>query len=160
MWERRSARGSLVQTPLGPRKSGMPESVEIPAPVSTMTDRAALSHPAMAARSGSTPAVLIDRSGAAGARCHPLAGSASSLPAGSGLPPEGPDGEHRRGDPPYRKRDELVDVEARPLRKGVEGAAERVHQVDERQQVGALHEPAGRPGHGEEDARDEGHREC
>src|SRR6185295_10645991 len=32
-----SARGFLVHTPCGPRKSGMPESVEIPAPVSTTT---------------------------------------------------------------------------------------------------------------------------
>src|SRR5689334_1052570 len=32
-----SASGFLVHTPCGPRKSGMPESVEIPAPVSTTT---------------------------------------------------------------------------------------------------------------------------
>src|SRR5712692_9997235 len=39
MSERRSALGSLVQTPCGPRKSGMPDSVEMPAPVSaTMLD--------------------------------------------------------------------------------------------------------------------------
>ena len=35
MFERRIACGSFVQTPLGPRKSGMPDSVLIPAPVST-----------------------------------------------------------------------------------------------------------------------------
>ena len=35
MLERRSASGFLVHTPLGPRKSGMPESVLTPAPVST-----------------------------------------------------------------------------------------------------------------------------
>src|SRR3954465_2876905 len=32
-----SASGFFVHTPCGPRKSGMPESVEIPAPVSTTT---------------------------------------------------------------------------------------------------------------------------
>src|SRR5437899_8618807 len=32
-----SASGFLVQTPCGPRKSGMPESVEMPAPVSATT---------------------------------------------------------------------------------------------------------------------------
>ena len=32
-----SATGFLVHTPCGPRKSGMPESVEMPAPVSTTT---------------------------------------------------------------------------------------------------------------------------
>src|SRR5256885_16881051 len=32
-----SALGFLVQTPWGPRKSGMPDSVEMPAPVSTTT---------------------------------------------------------------------------------------------------------------------------
>ena len=36
-----SAAGFLVHTPLGPRKSGMPDSVEMPAPVSTTTWRAA-----------------------------------------------------------------------------------------------------------------------
>src|SRR5579885_1544261 len=37
MSESFSAIGFLVHTPLGPRKSGMPESVEMPAPVSTTT---------------------------------------------------------------------------------------------------------------------------
>src|SRR5688500_2122502 len=35
-----SASGFFVHTPCGPRKSGIPESVEIPAPVSTTTRRA------------------------------------------------------------------------------------------------------------------------
>ena len=34
MFEAFSAWGFLVQTPFGPRKSGMPESVEMPAPCS------------------------------------------------------------------------------------------------------------------------------
>src|SRR5437763_9980852 len=34
MFESRSALGFVVHTPLGPRKSGMPDSVEMPAPVS------------------------------------------------------------------------------------------------------------------------------
>src|ERR671914_1793969 len=33
-----AAAGSLVHTPCGPRKSGMPLSVEMPAPVSTVMD--------------------------------------------------------------------------------------------------------------------------
>src|SRR3954468_12522280 len=37
MLESFSASGFLVQTPCGPRKSGMPESVEMPAPVSATT---------------------------------------------------------------------------------------------------------------------------
>src|SRR5690606_41069560 len=37
MFESFSAPGSRVHTPWGPRKSGMPESVEIPAPVSATT---------------------------------------------------------------------------------------------------------------------------
>src|SRR5581483_3938622 len=40
-----SARGSRVHTPCGPRKSGMPDSVDIPAPVSAMTREASLIHP-------------------------------------------------------------------------------------------------------------------
>src|SRR5581483_8145573 len=36
-----SATGSFVHSPCGPRKSGMPESVEMPAPVSATTRRAA-----------------------------------------------------------------------------------------------------------------------
>src|SRR5947207_1472227 len=39
MLESRSAFGFVVHTPCGPRKSGMPDSVEMPAPVSaTMRD--------------------------------------------------------------------------------------------------------------------------
>src|SRR5690349_3340775 len=37
MLESFSASGFLVHTPCGPRKSGMPESVEMPAPVRTVT---------------------------------------------------------------------------------------------------------------------------
>src|SRR5436190_1174401 len=40
-----SASGFLVHTPCGPRKSGMPESVEMPAPVSTTTRPAVSIHP-------------------------------------------------------------------------------------------------------------------
>src|SRR5687768_5893023 len=40
-----SASGFLVHTPWGPRKSGMPESVEMPAPVRTTTRRAASIQP-------------------------------------------------------------------------------------------------------------------
>src|SRR5687767_3866767 len=39
-----SASGFFVHTPCGPRKSGMPESVEIPAPVSTTMRCAASIH--------------------------------------------------------------------------------------------------------------------
>jgi hypothetical protein len=35
MFESFSASGFFVHTPCGPRKSGMPDSVEMPAPVST-----------------------------------------------------------------------------------------------------------------------------
>src|SRR5438132_11620581 len=41
MLESFSASGFLVHTPCGPRKSGMPESVEMPAPVRTTMRRAA-----------------------------------------------------------------------------------------------------------------------
>src|SRR6185436_11457168 len=44
MLESFSASGFLVHTPCGPRKSGMPESVEMPAPVSTTTRWAAPIH--------------------------------------------------------------------------------------------------------------------
>jgi hypothetical protein len=37
MLESFSASGFFVHTPCGPRKSGMPESVEMPAPVRTTT---------------------------------------------------------------------------------------------------------------------------
>ena len=44
MWAIRSAFGFFVQTPFGPRKSGMPLSVEMPAPVRTATARASSTH--------------------------------------------------------------------------------------------------------------------
>ena len=54
MVERFSAPGLRVHTPFGPRKSGMPESVLIPAPVSTATERAsAISASASARPAGS-----------------------------------------------------------------------------------------------------------
>src|SRR6266571_5805192 len=46
MRDSRSARGSLVHRPLGPRKSGIPDSVEMPAPVRAVTAVASRSHPA------------------------------------------------------------------------------------------------------------------
>src|SRR5829696_1622507 len=63
-----SACGFFVHTPFGPRKSGMPESVEMPAPVSTVTREAAasrvLANSMSVARSGdpsSMRTVLPDR---------------------------------------------------------------------------------------------------
>ena len=50
MFDAFSAAGLRVHTPFGPRKSGMPESVEIPAPVSTTTRLAA----AIAARAAAS----------------------------------------------------------------------------------------------------------
>src|SRR6266404_6262324 len=44
MFESFSAFGFFVQTPCGPRKSGMPDSVEMPAPVSATTRADASSH--------------------------------------------------------------------------------------------------------------------
>jgi hypothetical protein len=56
MFESRSAFGFLVQTPFGPRKSGMPDSVEIPAPVSaTIRAAVAISREAAASRSLTAP---------------------------------------------------------------------------------------------------------
>src|SRR4029079_15417295 len=49
-----SAAGLRVHTPFGPRKSGMPESVEMPAPVSTTTRSAA----AIAARADASSSVV------------------------------------------------------------------------------------------------------
>ena len=54
MFEAFSAAGLRVQTPFGPRKSGIPESVEIPAPVSTTTRLAAV----IAARAAANWSVL------------------------------------------------------------------------------------------------------
>src|SRR5918993_1346359 len=57
-----SAFGFFVHTPLGPRKSGMPESVEIPAPVST-TMRSASATQVRAASWSSMPPVSRTRPG-------------------------------------------------------------------------------------------------
>src|SRR3954452_8242377 len=45
MFDSFSAFGSFVQTPCGPRKSGMPDSVEMPAPVRATMRVAAASQP-------------------------------------------------------------------------------------------------------------------
>src|ERR1044072_7694115 len=45
MFDSFSAFGFLVHTPCGPRKSGMPDSVEMPAPVRTTTRPAWSIHP-------------------------------------------------------------------------------------------------------------------
>src|SRR5262249_1252602 len=44
MLESFSASGSRVHTPCGPRKSGIPDSVEMPAPVKTTTSLACSTH--------------------------------------------------------------------------------------------------------------------
>ena len=54
-----SASGFLVHTPCGPRKSGMPESVEIPAPVSTTTRRARSTRDRARATSSSFTAAMV-----------------------------------------------------------------------------------------------------
>ncbi len=54
-----SASGFLVHTPCGPRKSGMPESVEIPAPVSTTTRRARSTRDRARATSSSSTAAMV-----------------------------------------------------------------------------------------------------
>src|SRR5260221_8104618 len=59
-----SAAGSLVQTPFGPRKSGIPDSVEMPAPVSTTTCLASRSQPAIS--------VGIGPAGHIGSRARPF----------------------------------------------------------------------------------------
>src|SRR2546422_4737551 len=106
MWERRSALGSFVHTPLGPRKSGIPESVEMPAAGRAMTLRASRIQPAMVARSG--PPGLLTVSGAGvGQRPATLLGL-----AGCRLPAEPPCGEHGGGDPPDGNREQLVGGEA------------------------------------------------
>jgi PGM1 C-terminal domain len=51
MLDNRSALGSLVHTPSGPRKSGIPESVEMPAPVRATTRSDCLIHRATSGRS-------------------------------------------------------------------------------------------------------------
>src|ERR671914_3125271 len=51
MLDNRSALGSLVHTPSGPRKSGIPESVEMPAPVRATTGPDCPIQPATSCRS-------------------------------------------------------------------------------------------------------------
>jgi hypothetical protein len=53
----RSASGSFVQTPSGPRKSAMPESVEMPAPVSATIRCDASTNPRARAMSVSVMAI-------------------------------------------------------------------------------------------------------
>src|ERR1700693_1608240 len=65
MSESFSAAGLRVHTPFGPRKSGMPESVEIPAPVSTTTCSAAPSQVRTCATPSSTYLSLLS------GRAHP-----------------------------------------------------------------------------------------
>src|ERR1051325_4416897 len=60
MFDIRSALGSFVQTPCGPRKSGMPDSVEMPAPVSA-TMRAAPATSCRAVESGSVTIDIMQR---------------------------------------------------------------------------------------------------
>src|SRR5688500_18292012 len=60
MLESFSAAGFLVHTPFGPRKSGIPDSVEMPAPVSATTDAASRIQPAISSRATSSfPAAAI-----------------------------------------------------------------------------------------------------
>src|SRR6476469_1245414 len=54
MFDAFSSAGLRVHTPFGPRKSGIPESVEMPAPVSTTTRPAA----AIAARAEASSSVV------------------------------------------------------------------------------------------------------
>src|SRR5439155_18079562 len=54
MFESFSASGFFVHTPCGPRKSGIPDSVEIPAPVNATTRVAAVIHEATSATSSIT----------------------------------------------------------------------------------------------------------
>src|SRR5262249_15950199 len=61
MLESFSAIGFLVHTPCGPRKSGMPESVEMPAPVSATTRFAPSIQPLVRSSFLSKPPKLQDR---------------------------------------------------------------------------------------------------
>ena len=67
-----SASGSLVHTPFGPLKSGMPESVEMPAPVSTTIRWArptsALARASSAPASRESPVPVMARPSCHGAR--------------------------------------------------------------------------------------------
>ena len=62
-----SASGSRVHTPFGPRKSGMPLSVEMPAPVSTVM-REAAAQP-VAVRPALTPSTVSGVSDVTGGTC-------------------------------------------------------------------------------------------
>mmetsp|Transcript_90912 Transcript_90912/g.256802 ORF Transcript_90912/g.256802 Transcript_90912/m.256802 type:complete len:266 (-) Transcript_90912:79-876(-) len=64
---RRCMLGSRVQTPLGPRKSGTPESVEMPAPLRTVIDRALQIQPRTSSNIGSAGALeTLERVAVAG----------------------------------------------------------------------------------------------
>ena len=69
-----SAAGFFVHTPCGPRKSGMPDSVEMPAPVRITIARASRSQPAMVS-SASVARLRRRRSPAGGYRTRRDAGS-------------------------------------------------------------------------------------
>src|SRR5829696_8366094 len=58
-----SAAGFFVHTPFGPRKSGMPESVEMPAPVSTVIRSAPATHCATSASSSSRSMLPVSPAG-------------------------------------------------------------------------------------------------
>src|SRR5437763_2764252 len=69
MSESFSASGSRVHTPFGPRKSGMPDSVDMPAPVRTTTRLADSTHSrtVVIVATGVTCAVINAKSGECGA---------------------------------------------------------------------------------------------
>ena len=76
MSEAFSASGFFVQTPSGPRKSGIPLSVEMPAPVSTVTEAAPATRSAAARTAASSvPAGGVPRSSIAGASQHTAHGA-------------------------------------------------------------------------------------
>src|SRR3954454_1268843 len=60
-----SACGSFVHTPCGPRKSGMPESVEMPAPVRATTRLASFTHRATSAMRVASTSGHLDLAAAA-----------------------------------------------------------------------------------------------
>src|SRR5215467_1884390 len=111
MCERRSALGSFVQTPAGPRKSGIPESVEMPAPVRAMTWPASRIQPAMVVRSSVAGALTSVAVGllcpGGGERPTRLLGL-----AGCRLPAEPPYGEDGGAEPPDGNDQQLVPGEA------------------------------------------------
>src|SRR5215471_10723687 len=73
------APGFRVHTPCGPRKSGIPESVEIPAPVRTVTFRTPRAH------AGAAPAPAAFS--ADGSTCPTLRSSVSGLPCANSAAP-------------------------------------------------------------------------